>query len=76
MDIDALAQGLIDKHNRKTESLASLVRSTARSHYYAGVGDVMRLLKESALEEDIREKLTAPLAVSPSHAAVTAREKK
>ncbi len=69
LDLSKLTQDLIDKHARKTERLSAVLRGTSRTAYRTGVEDTLRLLQESALDESVKEQLSAPLAVQPNHIA-------
>ncbi len=80
MDIAALAKALIDKHGRKTERLANVLRGTARTHYADGVSDCLRTMQEAALAEEAAAKgeaaptrilpvISGPLGVQPAHMA-------
>lgn len=68
MDLGKLAEQLIAKHESKTRHMSYSLRTTAQLHYRQGVGDMLRLIQEAAVEDEMRQKL-APLAVQPSHAA-------
>ncbi len=90
MELDKLAQSLIDKHSRRTEHLSNVLRGTARAHYQAGVSETLRLLQEAAIQDYQRAELgdgagaaimaqqapqlSGPLAVQPTHAAVSGGE--
>jgi hypothetical protein len=74
-DIGQLAQALIDKHARKTERLAGVLRGTARTHYVAGISDCLRMMQEASVAASATEGLQAqqpaisgPLGVQASHA--------
>ncbi len=67
MEINKSAQDLLDAHGKKTERLGALIRATARTHYAAGVSDCLRLMQDLA----VKDAITAPLAVQPSHSALT-----
>lgn len=71
MDLNQIATDLIERQERRTDSLSPLVRSAARSHYRTAITELLRVLQEATVTDELRQQ-TAPLAVQPSHSAVTA----
>ncbi len=74
VDLAQTAQDLINRNERKTQHLSSILRATARSYFTEGVRELLRALQESAVEEEFRTQ-TAPLAVQANHSAVEDLEK-
>ncbi len=69
MDITQLAQSLLEKHALRNKHLGGLIGATAKSHYKAGVTDLLRGIQEAAVASEI-QALSAPVAVQPSHSAL------
>jgi hypothetical protein len=72
-DIQAKAKELIAKHSARTKHVKGMLKAQIQRAYLEGIEDCLHMMQEVALEDRMNEQLrdiSAPLAVSPTHAAV------
>ena len=59
MNLQELAQQLVERHAKRTEHMQPILRGLSRTHYLAGLRDCLEMVQQSALDDEIKQKLGA-----------------